>query len=96
MVGLGKTTIYDMMKEGSFPRPRRVRNPLTMGGDRSTSMDSLRHNARIIHFPMSGPTLDLLSQPVPDRVRTYWNMVSSRAVIDAGPTLGCTPVSLPL
>ncbi|WP_080287862.1 AlpA family phage regulatory protein [Burkholderia cenocepacia] len=26
MVGLGKTTIYDMMKEGSFPRPRRVRN----------------------------------------------------------------------
>ncbi|OXI76718.1 AlpA family phage regulatory protein [Burkholderia sp. MS389] len=26
MVGLGKTTIYDMMKNGSFPRPRRVRN----------------------------------------------------------------------
>ncbi|MBN3794584.1 AlpA family phage regulatory protein [Burkholderia sp. Ac-20392] len=26
MVGLGKTTIYDMMKEGSFPKPRRVRN----------------------------------------------------------------------
>ncbi|HGL6719987.1 AlpA family phage regulatory protein [Burkholderia contaminans] len=26
MVGLGKTTIYEMMKEGSFPRPRRVRN----------------------------------------------------------------------
>ncbi|WP_221623294.1 helix-turn-helix transcriptional regulator [Burkholderia seminalis] len=26
MVGLGKTTIYDMMKEGSFPNPRRVRN----------------------------------------------------------------------
>ncbi|WP_414144248.1 helix-turn-helix transcriptional regulator [Burkholderia territorii] len=26
MVGLGKTTIYDMMKEGSFPTPRRVRN----------------------------------------------------------------------
>ncbi|WP_431822482.1 helix-turn-helix transcriptional regulator [Burkholderia sp. F1] len=26
MVGLGKTTIYDMMKDGSFPRPRRVRN----------------------------------------------------------------------
>ncbi|MBO1853998.1 AlpA family phage regulatory protein [Burkholderia cenocepacia] len=26
MVGLGKTTIYDMMKHGDFPRPRRVRN----------------------------------------------------------------------
>ncbi|WP_107314296.1 helix-turn-helix transcriptional regulator [Burkholderia metallica] len=26
MVGLGKTTIYDMMKQGSFPKPRRVRN----------------------------------------------------------------------
>jgi prophage regulatory protein len=26
MVGLGKTTIYHMMKEGSFPRPRRVRS----------------------------------------------------------------------
>ncbi|MGU7780431.1 helix-turn-helix transcriptional regulator [Burkholderia sp. PU8-34] len=26
MVGLGKTTIYDMMKSGDFPKPRRVRN----------------------------------------------------------------------
>ncbi|WP_269138101.1 helix-turn-helix transcriptional regulator [Burkholderia cepacia] len=26
MVGLGKTTIYDMMKAGEFPKPRRVRN----------------------------------------------------------------------
>ncbi|OXI25530.1 AlpA family transcriptional regulator [Burkholderia sp. AU15512] len=26
MVGLGKTTIYDLMKESSFPRPRKFRN----------------------------------------------------------------------
>ncbi|RQR94799.1 AlpA family phage regulatory protein [Burkholderia sp. Bp8977] len=26
MVGLGKTTVYDMMKHGAFPKPRRVRN----------------------------------------------------------------------
>ncbi|WP_366918997.1 helix-turn-helix transcriptional regulator [Burkholderia cepacia] len=26
MVGLGKTTVYDMVKQGEFPRPRRVRN----------------------------------------------------------------------
>ncbi|RQZ14053.1 AlpA family phage regulatory protein [Burkholderia sp. Bp9031] len=25
MVGLGKTTIYAMMKDGTFPRPRHVR-----------------------------------------------------------------------
>ncbi|HDR9490628.1 helix-turn-helix transcriptional regulator [Burkholderia stabilis] len=26
MVGLGKATIYDMMKNNDFPKPRRVRN----------------------------------------------------------------------
>lgn len=26
MVGIGKTTVYDMIKQGTFPRPRRVRN----------------------------------------------------------------------
>ncbi|WP_430226852.1 helix-turn-helix transcriptional regulator [Paraburkholderia tropica] len=25
-VGLGKTTLYKLMKDGEFPRPRRVRN----------------------------------------------------------------------
>ncbi|WP_175675509.1 AlpA family phage regulatory protein [Burkholderia ambifaria] len=28
MVGLGKTTIYHMMKEGSFPRPPHTPKPL--------------------------------------------------------------------
>ncbi|WP_081059669.1 AlpA family phage regulatory protein [Burkholderia stagnalis] len=26
MVGLGKTTVYEMMKNDDFPKPRRVRN----------------------------------------------------------------------
>ncbi|WP_371141804.1 helix-turn-helix transcriptional regulator [Burkholderia cepacia] len=26
MIGLGKTTVYEMMKNDDFPKPRRVRN----------------------------------------------------------------------
>ncbi|WP_279607852.1 helix-turn-helix transcriptional regulator [Burkholderia cenocepacia] len=67
MVGLGKTTIYDMMKEGSFPRPRRVRN-LSMGRNRSTSMDSFHHFAQYVHRPITWACLDLICQSASDQV----------------------------
>lgn len=68
MVGLGKTTIYDMMKEGSFPRPRRVRN-LSLWR-RQKYKHGFVPSLRAKHPPVNDMSqyLDLISRSAPDQV----------------------------